>query len=151
MKIRRDIASTPQRTAQDTWRRIVKLISNGKSTDPAQLEAAASVMEALIAEEHPTEAPIVVSGCGPRLVIYLRYDGPALELGDAVEELSWNPTDGDWRISAPTAAEDIPWMKDALKQRAPRITVRDRREVSKADDEDTPAASLTINWGAVGQ
>ncbi|MGH8430611.1 MAG: hypothetical protein ACREUF_09425 [Solimonas sp.] len=95
MKVRRDIASVPQRSAKATWDRIVALASGAGSTDVAQLHAASSVMEALIAEEHPAHAPIVIKGCGLRLVIYLKYDRDALEHGDAIEPLSWNATEGD--------------------------------------------------------
>lgn len=152
MKVRRDIASVPQRSAKATWERIIALISTDASNDVGQLRAASSVMEALIAEEHPAHVPILVKGCGPRLVIYLKYDRDALEHGDEVEPLSWNPTEGDWAITAPTAAEDVSWMNNVLSKRAPRISVHDvAQEPHEAREEVGSTAALKIDWGAVGQ
>ena len=69
-----------------------------------------------------------------------------------VTTLNWNPTAGDWAMTAPTDAVDIAWMTKALKERAPRIAVH---EVGAApcDDEESAAKSpeTHIDWGAVGQ
>ena len=45
MKVRRDIASIPKRSAAETWSEIVRLITGGGSVDATSLMAAASVME----------------------------------------------------------------------------------------------------------
>ena len=71
MKVRREIASVPLRTAGETWQAIVDLITGDGSVDAGTLKTAASVMESLIVDEHPASCPIVVKGEGPRLVIYL--------------------------------------------------------------------------------
>lgn len=149
MKVSRIIASTPQRSAKDTWTRIIDLITGPGSKDIQQLEAARSVLEAVISEECPTDHPIVVWGAGPRLVIYLRYDGDAIELGDGVDALSWNPTDGNWKISAPAAAQDVTWMRAALG--TGRISVRALGEEVDEDKSTTGTASaLDIDWTVLG-
>ncbi len=150
MKIRRIIASTPQRSAKATWSRIVTLITKTNSRDADQLEAARSVMEAIIAEECPANSPIIVSGSGPRLVIYLRYDADAIELGDDIESLTWNPTEGDWNISAPAFAEDVSWMNSALGSSAVRISIRNIDDDIGDEQAKSEASNLAINWGVLG-
>lgn len=44
MKIRRDVASIPVRSAGDTWRTIVELVSDSDSAYKKQLDAAASII-----------------------------------------------------------------------------------------------------------
>ena len=67
MKIRRDVASIPARSARDTWRVITDLLTSDGTVDRQQLDAAASIMESLIADEHPASVPIIFTGAGPRL------------------------------------------------------------------------------------
>lgn len=151
MKIRRDIASIPKRSAAETWREIVKLITGQGSVDAASLTAAASVMESLIADEHPTSVPIVVKGVGSRLVIYCLFGEDAMDADTDIPKLNWNPTAGNWAMTAPTDAVDLGWMNKTLKERAPRIAVHDVN-AAPADDEDPAAApqELKIDWGALG-
>ena len=104
MKVRREIASVPVRTAGETWQAIVDLITGDGSVDAATLKAAASVMESLIADEHAATVPIVVKGNGPRLVVYCLYNEDAMEAGKDIDKLSWNPTAGDWTMTAPADA-----------------------------------------------
>lgn len=150
MKIRRDIASIPKRSAKETWQTIVDLITSSDSVDTYTLANAASVMEALIADEHPGKTPIVVKGAGNRLVIYLAYGENAMEADESVDKLTWIPTAGDWSMTAPTEAGDVTWMNNILGERAPRISVHD---VDRPDEDGTPekaAADLTFNWEALG-
>ncbi|TIO80572.1 MAG: hypothetical protein E5X74_32390 [Mesorhizobium sp.] len=151
MKVRRDIASIPKRSAADTWREIVKLITGSGSVDAASLTAAASVMESLITDEHPARVPIVVKGVGSRLVIYCLFGEDAMDADMDIPKLNWNPTAGNWAMTAPTDAVDVAWMNKTLKERAPRIAVHDVN-AAPADEEDAAAASqeLTIDWGALG-
>jgi hypothetical protein len=153
MKVKREIASVPVRSAGETWAAIVALISGADTPDAATLKAAASIMESLIADEHPATVPIVVKGNGDRLVIYCRYNEDAIELGTSIDKLTWKPSGGSgWRITAPTEAGDVAWMNDALKSRAPRISVHDVAS-PPADEEATKAAAdgLAIDWGVLGK
>ncbi|NEJ79141.1 hypothetical protein GR268_20855 [Rhizobium leguminosarum] len=95
MKVKRTIASIPKRSAAETWRTIRELITSTGSVDVDKLVAAASVMESLIADEHPGAVPIVVKGVGSRLVIYCLYGEDAMEADLEVEKLTWNPTAGN--------------------------------------------------------
>lgn len=146
MKIRRDIASLPARSAKETWDTIVKLITGTDSVDRAQLEAAASIAASAIADEHAAEVPIVVKGGGSRLVLYTVHGPDAMELGLAVDKLSWNPTAAQaWSMTMPCSEEDVGWMSKALKERAPRITVHD---FAKAPEEEPKrgVAKVEIDW-----
>lgn len=151
MKIRRDIASLPARTSKDTWSVIVKLITGADSVDTAQLEAATSVLCSAIADEHSASVPIVVKGGASRLVIYTAHGADAMEVGLAVDKLSWNPTASDaWAMTVPCSNEDVGWMSKALKERAPRITVHDVNETPEADVEPAPkVAEVEIDWTAM--
>jgi len=151
MKIRRDIASIPKRSAKDTWDTIVDLITRPDSVDAASLREAASIMQSLIADEHAANVPIVVKGSGCRLVIYLLFGEDAMDADLAVDALSWNPTAGNWSMTAPAEASDVDWMNKTLKARAPRVSVHDVSTApSDQDTESTASATeLAINWGAL--
>lgn len=151
MKIRRDIASLPARTSKETWGAIVKLITGADSVDATQLDAATSVLCSAIADEHSALVPIVVKGSSSRLVIYTVHGADAMEVGLAVDKLSWNPTASHaWAMTVPCSEEDVGWMSRALKERAPRITVHDVNE--KPDTDVEPAskvAEVEIDWTAM--
>lgn len=152
MKVRRDIASIPKRSAKETWQAIVDIITGSGSVDAATLDAAASIMETTIADEHPSMAPIVVKGVGSRLVIYLAYGEDAMEADDAIDKLTWNPTAGDWKITAPTDVADVAWMNKTLGERAPRISVHDVNLPSSEEvDDKSTSAEMTFDWGALGK
>ena len=152
MKVRRDIASIPKRSAAETWQVICDLITGPGSVDEATLGSAASIMQSLIADEHPAKKPIVVKGVGDRLVIYLAFGEDAMEADMSVDKLAWNPTAGDWSITAPSDPDDVTWMTNSLKDRAPRIKVHDVNE-EVADDDNQAGDStqaLKVDWGALG-
>jgi hypothetical protein len=151
VKIRRDIASLPARTAMETWGAIVKLITGADSVDAEQLEAAASVVCSAIADEHLAMVPIVLKGGGSRLVVYTVHGADAMEVGLAVDKLSWNPTASDaWAMTIPCSDEDLGWMSKTLKERAPRITVHDVNEKSDGDVESArKVVDVEIDWTAL--
>ncbi|MEX2376326.1 MAG: hypothetical protein WD942_12205 [Dehalococcoidia bacterium] len=151
MKIRRDVASIPARSAQETWRVITDLVAGTDTVDPEQLDAAASIMESLIADEHPAAVPIVFKGAGPRVVVYCLYDEDAMEAGLDIDPLTANPTAGDWRVTAPCEADDVDWMNVSLKTRAPRIAVHDVSLPPEEDAHQAASAAVEIDWGALAQ
>src|SRR4051812_29315215 len=58
MRIRRDISSIPERSASETWDRIVDLVTGLGSKDIQQLKAAGGVMGSIITDEpsgHPPD------------------------------------------------------------------------------------------------
>lgn len=154
MKIRRDVASIPVRSAKETWRVITELVTGADTVDRGQLDAAASIMESLIADEHPAKVPIVFKGAGPRVVIYCLYNEDAMEAGLDVDPLKDNPTAGDWGATAPCEAEDADWMNKTLKDRAPRITVHDVNQPPEKEEGSKTAqagADFEIDWGALAK
>jgi hypothetical protein len=154
MKIRRDVASIPARSAKETWRVIAELVTGADTVDRGELDAAASIMESLIADEHPAKVPIVFKGAGPRVVIYCLYNEDAMEAGLDVDPLHDNPTAGDWRATAPCEAEDADWMNKTLKDRAPRITVHDVDQPPEEEEGSKAAqagADFEIDWGVLAK
>lgn len=150
MKVRRDIASIPKQSAAETWRVIVDLVTGSGSVDAETLTAAASVMESLIADECSAGVPIVVKGVGARLVICCLFGEEALGAGADVDKLNWNPTAGNWTMTAPAEAGDVTWMNSALKDRAPRIRVHDMDAAIEDDEPASAPQALKIDWGALG-
>lgn len=150
MRVRRDIASIPARSAAETWSAIIELVTSAKSADADQLTAAASILQALIADEQPASVPIVFSGCGPRVLIYCVYNEEAMEHGLKIDALPSNPTEGDWRMTAPCEDEDVAWMNKSLKSRAPRLSVHSAKDAPDAASDEDKAAAIQIDWGAAG-
>ena len=149
MRVRRDISSIPQRTASSTWQRIIDLITGSGSVDTGQLTAAGGVMGSIITDEHPAAKPIVVEGVGARLLIYLRYGLTAVEEGDAVDALNWNPTAGDWTMHVPCDGDNLDWVKKSLAASSPRIKAFDVEEEEAADGGTRSAAqpqAIVVDW-----
>ena len=151
MKIRRDVASVPLRSAKETWDAIIDLVSGNGTVDRDQLENARSVMECVIADEQPATVPIVLKGGGPRMVIYCVYNEDAMEAGLDVDTLIDVPTAGDWHLMAPCEEEDKEWMNSSLKDDASRVTVYAANESPMEGEEETAEASgvLNVDWSKV--
>lgn len=151
MKIRRDVASVPLRSAKETWDAIIDLVSGSGTVDGDQLEDARSVMECVIADEQPGTVPIVLKGGGPRVVIYCVYNEDAMEVGLDVDKLIDVPTAGNWRLMAPCEEEDKEWMNNSLKENANRVTVYAANEPPMEEEEETaePSSVLKVDWSKV--
>ncbi len=152
MRVRRDIASIPARSAAETWEAIIELVTGPDSIEPDQLSAARSIMESIIAEEHPASVPIVLKGAGPRVLIYCLYGEDAMEAGLSVDSLASNPTEGDWRMTAPSEEGDVTWMNRSLSKKAPRISVHDVTDAPADDASEAKAEeTLAVDWGALSK
>ncbi len=154
MKVRRDISSIPLRTAEATWQTIVDLITGADSVDAMQLQAATGVMASLITDDHYAQHPLTLVGLSHRLVLYCRYGQEALEAGEAVDDLTWNPTAGDWTLFVPCDLENLVWVRKALKGRAPRFVVHELgeespEEMSELRARSTEKVDLVIDWEKV--
>ena len=124
--VSRRVASTPARTASDTWRRIVELLAPDlKSAARTELESVAGVACSSIASEALKADAAVVHGAGPRVRVYCVFGEDAVS-GDAVNEdaLAKPPTEGDWSLSLPCTADDLTWSQAALAKLTSRITAR---------------------------
>ena len=150
MKLRRNIASIPIRSASETWKAIIDLVTRVDSVDGAQLAAASSVMESLIVDGYPANVPIVLKGHGPRLVIYCFYGEDALEAGNEIERLHWNPTGGDWSMTVPCDPEDVDRINKVLRSRAPRISVHEvgaqPPDEASQSEVSSEVKELVIDW-----
>ncbi|MCY3537680.1 MAG: hypothetical protein OXI08_09360 [Cyanobacteria bacterium MAG IRC4_bin_6] len=149
MKIRRDVASIPARSAKETWQAIVSLVIGSDTVDREQLDAASSIIESLLVDELASEIPIVFSGVGPRLVIYCLYGSKAVEASFDIDPLSFNPTAGDWQATAPCEPEDVQWMNASLKAQAPRISVHEADQAPTDGEKTIPAATFQVDWEAL--
>jgi hypothetical protein len=146
--VARRVASTPVRTAAQTWDLIVELFAPDRESDArSELERAAGVACSAISSEAPRDAPIIVRGGGPRVRMYCAFDNDAIT-GDGVNEapLSRCPTDGDWSMSIPCPPEDVDWCKRKLSSISSRITVRSLDDDIDDDaSSESTASSLSIN------
>ncbi len=148
--VARRIASTPVRTAAETWNRIVTLISNATSLGRQELDAVGGIAASVIADEIPKEAPVVVTGNGPRLRVYCVYGEDAV-IGDDCDEaeLSWIPAEGEWRLFLPCAKEDLEWIRNALQQRSTRIVAYDAKKGTipspESESEGRVPTTISVN------
>lgn len=91
-----------------------------------ELLAVAGIAASLIAAEAWETVPAGVSGVGPQLRIYCLYNEAAIVGDDTNEDdLSWDPTDGDWKMELPCPPEDIDWLGRALSSTSQRIVAVD--------------------------
>lgn len=149
MRVRRDISSVPSRTANDTWRKIVELTTGNDSVDAGQLNAVLGVMGSIIADEHPAKRPIILEGVGAQLRIYCTYGTDAIEAGNHVDALTWNPTAGDWTMHVPCDAENMDWVKKSLAKTSPRIKVFDVDEEERVENRGAfvpQPSGLIVDW-----
>ncbi len=148
--IRRNVRATPQRTGAETWIFICDLLAKKGTAPRSELESVAGIAEQLLCSESPKSAPIVVYGTGPRVRIYCLYDEDALTDDDANENsLSFDSTDGEWKMSIPAEEDDVSWANAELKKRSARIVAREKDEPLDEDEEKAPElAAPAVNVGA---
>jgi len=155
MKVRRDIASIPVRSATETWSAIIDLISDVTSIDKHQISNASSAMADVISEEFPHDHPIIFSGCGPQLRLYLDYATASMERGHDIDPINWNPTECEnWHAHVPTDAVDLGWMNKFFEDRAPRFSAYDKEKGLENDNntsKSNTADELEIDWSKVGE
>lgn len=149
MKIRRDIASIPLRSAAETWSEYTDLVTGVGSVDVGQFDAAASVMTSLITDEAFKHEPLTITGVGHRLVVYLLHGHDALEAGPSIDKLPWNPTAGDWTLYVPCPEEQYEWVMKTLATRAPRFVALKPGQNIEEDEgrANTEKAVVNVNWG----
>jgi hypothetical protein len=145
----RRVASTPARTASQTWSKITEILApDPASAARAELRKAAGVACASISSEAPRDAAIVVWGAGPRVRVYCIFDEDAITGEDVSEDaLAKSPTDGDWRMSIPCLPEDVMWSSKQLASVSTRISARATDEDVEEEETDSRAAAPapTIN------
>jgi len=146
--IARRVASTPERTALETWDRIVTLLApEPESSGRAELATAKGVACSAISSEATKDDPIVVRGAGLFVRVYCVFGDDAMT-GDNVNEdpLIKTPTEGEWSMSIPCLPEDLEWSQAKLASVSKRITARAMGENVTADALGTSNSQpLAIN------
>jgi hypothetical protein len=146
--VARRFASTPNRTSAETWEAILSIISKNGAEARSELESISGFAASTIADEIPKDAPIVLCGNGPLLRIYCLYGEDAV-IGDDCDEsaLSWNPTDGDWRLFLPFTAGDLQWISNALQKKSTRIFAYEagKEPIEPDDGERAGRTEFTID------
>ena len=124
--VSRTVASTPERTASQTWAKITALLApDASSPARAELERVAGVAASAISSESPKDDPFVVYGGGPRVRVYCAFgDDAVAEDGVNEDALAEPPTKGDWQLSMPVPPEDLDWSQKKLKALSSRVTAR---------------------------
>jgi hypothetical protein len=147
--VARRVASTPVRTASQTWTIISEILApDPNSTAHAELRSVAGVACSSISSEATRDAAIVVWGAGPRVRVYCLFDEDAITGEDVNEDaLAKSSTDGDWRMSIPCLPEDVAWSSRQLASLSGRISARSMDEDVKDDESESATATtaLTIN------
>lgn len=146
--VARRIASTPARTAAETWGKIVDLLApNPNSAARAELLATSGVACSAISSESTRDDAIVVWGAGPRVRVYCIFGEAAVTREDVNEDaLAKPPTDGDWAMSIPCPAEDLGWSQRKLASVSKRVTARAVGEAVPGEaSESAGARSLAVN------
>lgn len=145
----RRVASTPSRSAAQTWEKIVEILAPDPNSDARkELAKAAGVACASISSEVPRDAAVVLWGNGPRIRVYCVFDEDAIT-GDGVSEdaLVKSPTEGGWKMSIPCLPEDVKWSNGKLAAVSSRISARSSEDDLEDDtsESESSAHSATIN------
>ena len=123
----RTFRSSPYRDSAQTWIALVELLTRGRE-GPARQEllSVSGVASSLIADRAPAEAAVVVVCEGTRTRLYCIYDEDAIDGSDTKEDaLGYDPLQGEWSLSLPCPADDLPWVAKTLQGFSSRITARD--------------------------
>jgi hypothetical protein len=144
----RRVAAIPVRLSSDTWIRIVDLLAAENTEPRAELLRVSGIAASLIARETMKLSAIIVSGKGPQIRIYCVYGEWAIEGSDVNEAtLPASPLDsGEWEMSLPCPADDLPWIQASFKALSSRISARNEEDHSLVECEDQattkPAAAI---------
>ncbi len=144
---RRCLTSTPARDAYATWLAAVELLTQGRTgRDRDDLLAVSGVAASVITDKAPQHSPIVITCDGPRTRIYCLYDDDAVEGADANEDpLGFDPLAGNWGVSLPCPADDLDWVRRALKAAGGRVTARDASDgIGIADSAGAAQAGALV-------
>lgn len=122
----RRVASTPERTASETWQAIVEILAPDPGSNArVELAKVAGVACSAISSEAPKDAAFVVWGGGPRVRVYCVFGDDAITRDGVNEEaLPESPTQGDWKMSIPCPPEDLKWSQTKLASVSTRISAR---------------------------
>ena len=136
-----------QLSVPETWELIVDLISKSQSASSTELQKVTGVAASLIADETPKVAPIVVAGNEPRLRVYCIYGEDAAMEDDCDESsLTWNPTEGEWRLFLPCPEEDLEWVRNCLQPLSKRVIAYDASKDALPEEESIATKTLKATF-----
>src|ERR1700722_14864536 len=144
--ITRSIASTPKRTATETWEVIMSLLApDQKSAARLELGKVAGVAASSIASETPKDDGFIVYGNGPQVRVYCVFGEDAIS-DEGVNEDSFQetPASGDWHMSMPCLPEDLEWTTKKLKTISSRVTARAVGESITSTQSETANTSAEL-------
>lgn len=146
----RTFRSTPHRSASETWRAIVELLTQGRDGEVRnELLTVVGEAASIISDRAPKHAPIVITCDGPRTRIYCVYDEDAVESeGEDETMLGYDPLAGKWRVSLPCQEDDLLWIESALRKKSSRIAARDALAGISIDDDDKTPETRTLTLDA---
>lgn len=138
----RRVASSPIRTAAQTWAKIVEIIApDPQSPARRELAKAEGVACASISSEATKNAAIVIWGNGPRVRVYCVFDEDAITQDDVNEDaLPKLATEGEWRMSIPCLQDDVKWCSGNLAATTTKISARSLEDEVEDDGDQTVAA-----------
>lgn len=111
----RRFASTPVRTATETWQVITEAAAPDAGAARDELSAASGTIALLIADEVTSDRPLIFSGNGPQIRIYTVHGDKAIDAVDVNESpLPVIPTNGDWTLTVPVPDDDAGWVTEML-------------------------------------
>ena len=145
----RRVASSPVRTAAQTWAKIVEIIApDPQSTARKELAKAAGVACASISSEATKDAAIVIWGGGPRVRVYCVFDEDAITQDDVNEDaLPKSPTEGEWKMSIPCLPDDVRWCSANLAAASSKISARSVNDDVEDGDARQEAAKAAPAMG----
>jgi hypothetical protein len=147
--IARRVASTPVRTAVQTWAKIVEIVApDPRSAARKELVKAEGVAFASISSEATKDAAIVIWGGGPRVRVYCVFDDNAITRDDVNEDaLPKSPTEGEWKMSIPCLPDDVKWCSANLAGASARISARSVDDDVEDTDDQHEAAKAALAMG----
>jgi hypothetical protein len=145
----RRVASTPVRSAAQTWAKIVEIVApDPQSTARKELAKAAGVACASISSEATKDAAIVIWGGGPRVRVYCVFDEDAITQDDVNEDaLPKPPTEGEWKMSIPCLPDDVKWCSANLAAVSSKISARSVDDDVEDGDDQHEAAKAAPTMG----
>jgi len=146
--VKRTVRSSPYRDANETWTFIIELLTQGKDGDARRaLCAVAGIACCLITDQALKDAPLIATCEGPRTRIYGLYDEDSLDSAAANEDkLGFVPLKGDWHVSLPCAADELNWVRPALKKHGNRISARDLTSgIAEGEPALVKSAAFTLD------
>jgi hypothetical protein len=124
--VARKFNASPARLSSETWTAIATLVCDSDETAFSEFTAVMGIGSSILNDQLLEANPLVVVSKGPRLRIYCLYGEDAISGEDAKEEsLSWKPTEEEWHVFVPCAADELKEVKKALKSKSTKFSAYD--------------------------